>query len=96
MHLSIDLTDLIIFLLGSIVGAFAIYLVNKFTDKRRKKEAVKETAKEFREVTQQMPELITDMRNDLVQEGNNLIREFFISKKSYSLNPGGKCFVYFE
>jgi len=43
-----------------------------------------------------MPELIAEIKNDLMQEGDNLIREFFISKRSYSLNPGSKCFVYFE
>ena len=96
MHLSIDLTAIITFILGLVLGAFATYLVNKFTDKRRKKEAVKETVKEFQEVMQQMPELIAEMKNDLLQEGNNLIREFFISRKSFSLNPGGKCFVYYE
>jgi len=79
-----------------VLGAFATYLVNKFTDKRRKKEASRELQKEFLKAKQQMPELIAEIKNDLLQEGNNLIREFFISRKNYSLNPGGKCFVYYE
>ncbi len=96
MHLSIDLTVIITFILGLVLGAFATYLVSKLTDKRRKKEVVKETAKEFLETKEQMPELITEMKNDLLREGNNLIREFFISRKSHSLNTGGNCFTYFE
>jgi hypothetical protein len=82
--------------MGSIVGAFATYRVNKLTDKRRKKEATQELQKEFLDAKQQMPELIAEIKNDLLQEGNSLIREFFISKRSYTLNVSDICFVYFE
>jgi len=96
LHLNIDLTAIISFILGLIVGAAGTYFGNKYTDKRRKKETAKETEKEFQEVKQQMPELIAEIKNDLLQEGNNLIREFFISKRSYTLNVSDKCFVYFD
>lgn len=43
-----------------------------------------------------MPELIAEMKNDLLQPGEGLIREFFLSNKGYVLNAGSKCFVYYE
>ena len=96
LHLSIDLTDIIIFIIGSGTGVLGSYLVNKLTDKRRKKEATQELQKEFQEAMQQMPEFIAEIKSDLSQDGNNLIREFFISKRSFALNTSEKCFVYYE
>lgn len=95
MH-NIDLTAIITFSLGLILGSIATYIVNKLTDKRRKKEAISEVKKEFLAAQQQMPELIAEIKNDLLQPGEGLIREFFLSKKGYVLNASSKCFVYYE
>jgi len=96
MRLNIDLTAIITFFLGLILGSIATYIVNKLTDKRRKKEAISEVKKEFLAAQQQMPELIAEIKNDLLQPGEGLIREFFLSNKGYVLNAGSKCFVYYE
>jgi len=50
----------------------------------------------FRKVNSMMPELILEMKQDLMKEGNQFIREFFISSKRWMLNIIDPCFVYFS
>jgi len=52
-------------------------------------------AEAFGKVQAAMPELIAEMKADLTKEGNELIREFFLVKKSWSLNAANPCFVYY-
>lgn len=90
------ITYCITFLAGVFTGAAASYLGNKYTDRRREQETRKKKRSKFREVQQQMPELIAEMHKDLDNPELQCIREFFVSKREYILNPGGPCFVYYE
>ena len=87
---------LIAFLFGALTGAAATYLGNRLTDQHRKKEAVSDGHREFESVRTKMPDLISEIRSDLETDGNELLREFFLSKRAHILNPGNPCFVYYE
>lgn len=49
----------------------------------------------FLKVKSSMPELIVEMKEDLIKEGNNFIREFFIASKRWTLNVVDHYFVYY-
>jgi hypothetical protein len=86
----------ITFLAGTLTGAAATYFGNKYTDQRRHQDREKELAGSFASTREQMPELLAEMKSDLQQPENRLIREFFISRREYTLNAGGDCFIYYE
>ena len=89
--------DLIVYLLGILTGAAGSYLGNKYTDRRRDQEAKQEEEKQFREVVGQMPDLISEMREDLSNSDQRLIREFFIAKRVWTINFGDeRRFIYYE
>lgn len=88
--------NLISFLSGIIIGATGSYFGNKYTDRRREQEAKSKEKQQFLEVVGMMPDLISEMKNDLSKPEQKLIREFFLTKRAYSLNPGNLSFVYYE
>lgn len=88
--------NLIVYLAGILTGAIGLYLGNKYTDRRRDHEVKSKEKKQFLEVVNQMPDLISEMKSDLSNPEQKFIRIFFLSKRSYSLNPGGPSFVYYE
>lgn len=83
-------------LAGILIGAAGSYLGNKFTDRRRDQEAKSKEKRQFREVINQMPDLISEMKKDLSEPEQKFIREFFLSKRSYSLNVADPSFVYYD
>jgi hypothetical protein len=72
-----DLTSTIIgFLVGGASGAVGGYYANKYTDYRRKDDAKHQEKKDFLTTRDQMPEFITELKKDLIE--NPDIREFFV------------------
>ena len=69
--------NLISFLSGIIIGATGSYFGNKYTDRRREQEAKSKEKQQFLEVVGMMPDLISEMKNDLSKPEQKLIREFF-------------------
>lgn len=92
------LSHLITFLLGVFTGAAGKYLADKYTDKRRHKEKETKVQKKFINLAQQMPELITEMKDDLSKPEYMVIREFFIlpSDKAIFNSGGESCLFYYE
>lgn len=64
------------FVTGVLVGAAGTYYGDKFTDRRRKREAAREFRKLFTNCQEKMPELFAEMRNDL--RANPLTRELVL------------------
>jgi hypothetical protein len=80
---------------GIVTETARSYFSDRLTDRRRDREAKTKELEQFQSVVNQMPDLISEMKNDLSNPEQSLIREFFLSKKSYSLNPGGPAFIYY-
>lgn len=72
------------------------YFSDMLTDRRRDREAKSKEEEQFRNVVSKIPDLIDEIKKDLSNPEQSLVREFFISKKSYSLNAGDSpSFVYY-
>lgn len=88
---------IISFVLGTATGASGMYYAEKLTDWRRKKESKKKKMQNFLNAKVQMPELITEFKNDLLKEDQKFIREFFVLEdKRSSLNSEKPRLVYCE
>lgn len=92
------ISTLIGFMLGTATGASGKYLADKYTDKRKKKEYQKLQKQKFMNIRKQMPELITEFKNDLSSKEYKFVREFFVLRnkklgRPYSQKPR---FVYYE
>jgi hypothetical protein len=97
--MTFDLTSTLVgFLVGAATGAAGTYLANKYTDRRREKEADTHVKRRFLAVKEQMPELIAEMKSDLAGDGNSHIREFFVlPNKRVRLGGSEKPrFIYYE
>ncbi len=87
------------YLAGILTGIFIAcagkYLADKYTDKRRGMEKKRAGDSDLQYVTDKMPELIAEMRDDLTT--NPLCREFILFSKrgSYNHNPNKKILSYF-
>jgi len=92
------MSSVIGFLLGTATGAAGKYYADKFTEQRRKSESTRQLKQEFLNIKRQMPELITEFKNDLSNENNRLIREFFILENRKVCLGGSKKprFTYYE
>jgi hypothetical protein len=66
------------FLLGAAIGAAGNYLALKYKDRRRDSEESKKEKNTFKIITDQMPELIAEMKADFSRKENSLVREFFV------------------
>lgn len=84
----------ITFLSGVLVGAAGKYLGDLFTDQRHRQEETRKARDLFHEVVTSMPDLLHEMRNDLLEAGHQHVREFFVIPEHAQLIPGGKAFVY--
>lgn len=85
------------FLIGVATGACSSYFANKYTDRRREKEAARRAKQEFLKVREQMPALMGEMKADLSREGQEHIREIFVLDDRRIRLGGSKKerFVYF-
>lgn len=87
--MSLMISHLIAFVLGTLTGVAGTYYGNKYTDRRRKSESAKEAIAQFRRSREQMPKLIAEMKADL--EGNQTVREVFVApSRRIGINTGGK------
>jgi hypothetical protein len=80
---------------GIVTETVRSYFSDMLTDRRRDQEAKQKELEQFLSVVSQMPDLISEMKNDLSNPDNSLIREFFLTKRSLSLNTGGPAFIYY-
>jgi len=77
--MAFDLTSTLIgFLVGTATGAAGTYFANKYTDRRREREAGKRAKKQFLAIKNQMAHLLAEMKADLAGEGGSHVREFFV------------------
>lgn len=83
------------FLVGSATGAAGTYFGNKYTDKRKQKEQVNETALFFDDLWSKHQTLLTEMKQDLLNPDYEFHREFFILNKSGCFNHRGKYLAYY-
>jgi len=87
-------THAITFLIGTATGAAGNYFAQKYTDKRRKKEAVVVEDSLFLELKARMPDLFEEMRTDLINDEYSEWREFFVIPKDVMCNFSGNSFHY--
>ena len=73
-----DISHLATFLGGAVVGAVGTYMVDRFTDRRRAKEAEDAVGAQFKRLSKQMPELIAEFQKDLSDNTTLTLREFVI------------------
>jgi hypothetical protein len=92
-----DITLLFTFLVGALSGAAGQYLADKYTDKRKYQEAQKASVELVKKVRSLMPELISEMKEDVMKQGYETVREFvLLPNERVPFNSGGKQrFVYF-
>jgi len=86
------------FLLGTATGAAGKYFADKYTDKRRKSEAVSERRRSFRAVRDLMPRLIGEMREDVTSSENRTLRELVVlpNRQVLFTSGGQRRFTYYE
>ena len=92
------ISSVIGFLVGTATGAAGTYFAEKYTDQRRTKEQAKHLKDEFFNLKIEMPDLISEFKNDLSQADNRLIREFFILPNKRVCFGGSEKprFIYYE
>jgi hypothetical protein len=90
------LTHALTFLMGTAIGAAGTYFAEKYTDERRKKEQKSEDAQTFASLASRMPDLLSEMKEDLAEQAHAEWREFFIVPKGTTLNASPDSFFYEE
>ncbi len=86
------------FLLGTLSGVAGGYLANKYTDKRREKEAAYSEKNRFLAIKDHMPKLIAEIQRDFSDEAAANVREFFVlrNKKEIIGIITKRRFAYYE
>ena len=72
------------FIFGIVAGVLIEYFSNILTDKRRTRERQREETKEFGAVASRMPELMKEMKQDLITYPDR--RDFFVLMKGISID----------
>jgi hypothetical protein len=85
------------FLTGAITGAAGKYLADKYTDRRKEKEASAGARQKFRSTEALVPSLMAELRSDVLGGGNELVREFLLvqNERVQFANPKPR-FVYYR
>jgi hypothetical protein len=87
----------ITFLIGVATGAAGNYFASKYTDRRRDSEDTKKAKDTFKKVKNQMPELISEMKEDFSKNENSSIRELVVlPSNKVMFNSQQPRFIYFE
>jgi hypothetical protein len=85
------------FLLGFVIGIAPKFAGDWLTDRRREWETKSKGIKDFIDITGKMPDLIEEMKKDLEDTNDRIIREFFIlPNRRVSLWRTHDCFTYYE
>lgn len=93
----LDVSHLVTFVSGAIIGAAGTYLGDRFTDIRRAKEKATEITVSFKRLQEQMPGLLDEMKVDLQTEGMSMTREFVLLPSSrVTFNHSKPRFQYFS
>ena len=94
----VDLVSLLsAFLLGVASGAAGKYFADKYTDQRKDKEARKKIRKKFDSLRKVMPNLLDEMKTDLLGDKTGLVREFVLLPSSgVAFNGSKPRFHYYE
>lgn len=73
-----DASHLVTFVVGTALGAAGQYMADRFTDQRRKGEAKREENRKFQGALKAMPELLAEMKKDITEHENEVVREFVL------------------
>jgi hypothetical protein len=88
---------LIAYLAGIVTETIRSFFSDMLTDWRHNREAKERELSQFQDAKSQMPELIFEMKSDIYNPEQKPIREFFIAKKTWSINFGDEPrFIYYE
>ncbi|MRT93631.1 hypothetical protein [Ancylomarina sp. 16SWW S1-10-2] len=95
--MNIIYTHLITFATGLLTGILGSYIANRLSAKAKKRDESKERKNEFSTIIAKMPNLISEMKEDLSGAEMKSCREFFISpKRSVGFNNRTPAFFYYE
>jgi hypothetical protein len=91
------ISHLISFAIGLSTGILGSYIAARLSEKAKKKDEIKDRKKEFKTIVTKMPDLIQEMKEDLLNPETSGCREFFISpRKSVAFNHRTPVFFYYE
>lgn len=92
-----DVSHLVTFLGGALVGGAGQYIADRFTDQRRNQELKSAAFKQFSELKSAMPNLFSEMQKDIGDDKSHSIREFVVMQNNRVSFSGSKPrFIYFE
>lgn len=92
-----DVSHLVTFVGGALVGGAGQYLADRLTDQRRRQESKSATSKQFDDLKSTMSNLFSEMLKDLGDDQTQSIREFVVmSNNRVSFNGTKSRFIYFE
>lgn len=80
------------FLTGGFTGAAAVYLGDKYTDRRREKELCKTVKTDFMKIKEKMPKLLNEMKTEL--QKNQFMREFMVLQNDQILFVDSQRTIY--
>ena len=90
-------SHIISFVIGLSTGVLGAFIANRLSEKAKRKDEIQGRKKEFYAVTSKMPDLVKEMKEDLLSPNMSECREFFISpKKSVTINSKSPAFFYYE
>lgn len=93
----LDVSHLVTFLGGTVVGAAGTYIADRFTDRRRRQEAESEAEDRFLALERKMPGLFAEIRSDLAGKPELAIREFVVlPNERVTFNHDRPRFEYYE
>lgn len=82
------------FVIGAFTGAAGHYLGAKFTDNRRRKERASEQDREWVNLVNRFPKIISEMKEDTRNPDFRSIREFFVKSSRTAVNRSAPSFEY--
>jgi hypothetical protein len=88
------LTIAVAFLSGTATGAAGHYFAVKYTDKRHRKESQSEEKALFEKMITMMPDLLAEMKTDLLPPERYAWRDFFVVQKGACLDGSKNSFIY--
>ena len=92
-----DVSHLVTFVGGALVGGAGQYLADRFTDQRRNQESKSIASKQFDELKGMMPNLFAEMLKGLGEDKSQSIREFVVlPNERVNFNSSKPRFIYYE
>ena len=90
-------SHIISFAIGLSTGILGSFIANRLLERAKRKDKRKDRKKEFKAIVLKMPDLIEEMKTDLLNQEMRGCREFFISpSKSVVFNIRTPAFFYYE